>query len=69
MAGRGVKGGYVHGETDELCLSVAKDPVRVHDLQATILHCFGFDHEGLTYPSIGREFGLTMWPGWLYMNC
>ena len=59
MAGGGVKGGYVHGETDELCLTVAKDPVHVHDLQATMLHCLGFDHERLTYPFMGRNFRLT----------
>jgi hypothetical protein len=58
-AGGGVKGGYVHGETDELCLAVAKDPVHVHDLQATMLHCLGFDHERLTYPFMGRNFRLT----------
>ena len=59
MAGGGVKGGYVHGETDELCLTVTKDPVHVHDLQATMLHCLGFDHERLTYPFMGRNFRLT----------
>jgi len=59
MAGGGMKGGYVHGETDELCLSVARDPVHVHDLQATILHLLGFDHERLTYPFMGRDFRLT----------
>lgn len=59
MAGGGMKGGYVHGETDELCLSVARDPVHVHDLQATILHSLGFDHERLTYPFMGRDFRLT----------
>jgi hypothetical protein len=59
MAGGGVQGGYVHGETDELCLTVTKDPVHVHDLQATMLHCLGFDHERLTYPFMGRNFRLT----------
>ncbi len=59
MAGGGMKGGYVHGETDELCLTVARDPVHVHDLQATILHSLGFDHERLTYPFMGRDFRLT----------
>jgi hypothetical protein len=59
MAGGGMKGGYVHGETDELCLSVTRDPVHVHDLQATILHSLGFDHERLTYPFMGRDFRLT----------
>lgn len=59
MAGGGMKGGHVHGETDELCLHVTKDPVHVHDLQATILHCLGFDHEKLTYRHMGRDFRLT----------
>ncbi len=59
MAGGGIKGGYVHGETDELCLKVTKDPVHVHDLQATWLHQLGFDHEKLTYRHMGRDFRLT----------
>jgi len=59
MAGGGIRGGYVHGETDELCLKVVKDPVHVHDLNATILHCLGFDHTRLTYRHMGRDFRLT----------
>jgi len=59
MAGGGIKGGYVHGETDELCLHVTKDPVHVHDLQATWLNQLGFDHEKLTYRHMGRDFRLT----------
>jgi len=59
MAGGGVKGGYVHGATDELCLNVTQDPVHVHDLQATLLHCLGFDHKRLTYRHQGRDFRLT----------
>lgn len=59
MAGGGVKAGYVHGETDELCLSITKDPVHVHDLQATILNQMGFDHEKFTYKFMGRDFRLT----------
>ncbi len=59
MAGGGVKGGQVHGATDELCLKIVEDPVHVHDLQATILHCLGFDHTRLTYKHMGREFRLT----------
>lgn len=59
MAGGGTRGGYVHGSTDELCLNVTKDPVHVHDLQATILHCLGFQHERLTYRHMGRDFRLT----------
>ncbi len=59
MAGGGVKGGHVHGETDQLGYRIAKDPVHVHDLQATILHLMGIDHERLTYPYQGRDFRLT----------
>ncbi|MBI1355848.1 MAG: DUF1501 domain-containing protein [Acidobacteria bacterium] len=59
MAGGGIKGGYTHGETDELCLHVTKDPVHVHDLQATWLKQLGFDHEKLTYRHMGRDFRLT----------
>ena len=59
MAGGGLKGGLTYGETDELCLNVTKDPVHVHDLQATWLHQLGFDHEKLTYRFMGRDFRLT----------
>ena len=59
MAGGGVRGGHVIGETDELALRVAKDQVHVHDLQATILHLMGFDHTRLTYRHMGRDFRLT----------
>ena len=59
LAGGGVKGGFSHGETDELGFSVATDPVHVHDLQATILHLLGLDHERLTYRFQGRDFRLT----------
>lgn len=59
MAGGGVKGGYVHGETDQLGYRISKDPVGVHDLQATILHLMGIDHLQLTYPYQGRDFRLT----------
>ena len=59
LAGAGVKPGYVHGETDELGFSVARDKVHVHDLQATILALLGFDHERLTYRFQGRDFRLT----------
>jgi hypothetical protein len=59
MAGGGVRAGYTHGETDELgCLPV-RDPVHVHDLQATILRLLGLDHERLTFTHLGREFRLT----------
>ena len=59
LAGGGVKGGQVIGRTDELGLTVEEDPVHVHDLQATILHCLGLDHERLTYRHAGRDFRLT----------
>jgi arylsulfatase A-like enzyme len=59
MAGGGVKGGFTHGESDELGFSVAKDPVHVHDLQATILHLMGMDHKKLTYRFQGRDYRLT----------
>jgi hypothetical protein len=59
MAGGGVKRGIVHGATDDLGYQVVQDPVHVHDLQATILHLLGFDHERLTYHTAGRDFRLT----------
>lgn len=59
MAGGGVKRGYVHGATDELGYRITRDPVHVHDLQATILHLMGIDHEKLTFPYQGRDFRLT----------
>jgi len=59
MAGGGVKGGLTHGETDDFSYNVVKDPVDVHDLHATILHCLGVDHTKLTYKFQGRHFRLT----------
>jgi hypothetical protein len=59
MAGGGIKPGITYGETDELGYHVAKDKVHVHDLQATILHCFGLDHTKLTYKFQGRDYRLT----------
>ena len=59
MAGGGVKGGHVHGDSDELGFGVAKDPVHVHDLQATWMHLLGFNHEQLTYRFQGRDYRLT----------
>jgi uncharacterized protein (DUF1501 family) len=59
MAGGGIKGGLVHGETDEFCYNIARDPVHVHDLNATILNRLGFDHTRLTYRAQGRDFRLT----------
>ncbi len=59
MAGGGIKSGISHGETDEFGYNIIKDPVHVHDLQATILHLMGMDHEKLTYKYLGRRFRLT----------
>lgn len=59
LAGGGVKGGYVHGASDELGMVATVDPVHVHDLHATVLHLLGIDHEELTYRYAGRDFRLT----------
>ena len=59
LAGGGTKPGITHGETDEFGYNVVADPVHVHDLNATILHCLGIDHERLTYRFQGRDFRLT----------
>jgi hypothetical protein len=59
MAGGGLKGGQVWGETDELGWRVVRDPVHVNDLHATLLHLMGLDHEQLTYRFQGRDFRLT----------
>ena len=59
MAGGGIKPGFTYGETDEFGYNVVKDPMHVHDLQATILNQFGVDHTKLTYKYQGRRFRLT----------
>jgi hypothetical protein len=59
MAGGGVKRGITYGASDELGFHVAENPVHIHDLQATILHLLGFDHERLTFHLAGRDFRLT----------
>lgn len=59
MAGGGVRGGYVHGATDEFGFKAVENRVHVHDLHATILHLLGFDHEQLTFRHAGRDFRLT----------
>ncbi|MCI0420412.1 MAG: DUF1501 domain-containing protein [Acidobacteria bacterium] len=59
LAGGGVKGGYIHGATDEFGFKAVEKPVHVHDLHATILHLLGFDHKRLTYRHAGRDFRLT----------
>lgn len=59
MAGGGVKPGIVYGETDEFGYNIIKDPVHVHDFQATVLHQLGIDHEKMVYKHLGRRFRLT----------
>jgi len=59
LCGGGIKAGYTHGESDDLGFKPAKDPVHVHDLQATLLHCLGFDHTKLTHRFQGRDYRLT----------
>ncbi len=59
LAGGGVKGGYVHGATDELGVHAVENRMSVHDLHATILHLMGIDHEKLTFRYSGRDFRLT----------
>lgn len=59
LAGGSVKGGYVHGATDEFGYRAVEKPVHVHDLHATLLHLLGFDHTRLTYRYAGRDFRLT----------
>jgi uncharacterized protein (DUF1501 family) len=59
LAGGGIKPGITIGETDDHSYNIVKDPVHVHDLQATILHCLGIDHERLTHRFQGRDYRLT----------
>jgi hypothetical protein len=59
MAGGGVKGGHIHGATDDFGFAAVQDPVHVHDLHATILHLLGLDHEKLTFRYSGRDFRPT----------
>ncbi len=59
MAGGGVKPGIVYGETDELGYNIIKDPVHVHDFQATVLNQLGLDHRKLTFKHLGRRYRLT----------
>jgi hypothetical protein len=59
LAGAGIRRGATIGETDELGYRVTADPISVHDLHATLLHLFGFDHEKLVYRYQGRDFRLT----------
>jgi hypothetical protein len=59
LAGGGIKGGLTYGTTDDLGYHVVENKVHVHDLQATILHCFGLEHTKLTYRFQGRDYRLT----------
>ena len=59
LAGGGVKGGLAYGATDDFGFQAVEKKVHVHDLQATMLHLLGFDHEKLTYRHAGRDFRLT----------
>jgi hypothetical protein len=59
MAGGGIRGGLTYGETDDFSYNIVKDPVHVHDLNATILRCMGIDHTKLTYRFQGRHYRLT----------
>jgi uncharacterized protein (DUF1501 family) len=59
MAGAGVKKGYIHGETDDFSYNIVRDPVHVHDFQATVMHLLGIDHEQLTFKFQGRRYRLT----------
>ena len=59
MAGGGIRGGVVHGNTDDFGFHAVESPVSVHDFHATALHCLGINHEKLTYRHQGRDFRLT----------
>ncbi|MEY2787780.1 MAG: hypothetical protein RLZZ34_923 [Verrucomicrobiota bacterium] len=59
MAGGGIKGGTIHGATDDFGFRAVENPVSVHDLHATMLRLLGFDHERLTFRHAGRDFRLT----------
>ncbi|MCA9171100.1 MAG: DUF1501 domain-containing protein, partial [Planctomycetales bacterium] len=59
LAGGGIRGGMSYGETDDYCYNIVDKPVHIHDLNATLLHCLGIDHERLTYRFQGRDFRLT----------
>jgi uncharacterized protein (DUF1501 family) len=59
LAGGGIQGGITYGETDDFSYNVTENPVHIHDLNATLLHQLGIDHEKLTYRFQGRDFRLT----------
>jgi uncharacterized protein (DUF1501 family) len=68
LAGGGVKGGFIHGKSDEHGIEIAEDGVHVHDLHATVLHLMGLDHTRLTYHYGGRDFRLTDVSGQVLMD-
>ena len=59
LAGGGIKGGISFGKTDDYSYNVVENPAHIHDLNATVLHCLGIDHERLTFSYQGRDFRLT----------
>jgi hypothetical protein len=59
MAGGGIRPGITYGQTDDYCYNVVENPAHIHDLNATVLHCLGLNHEKLTYRFQGRDFRLT----------
>jgi hypothetical protein len=59
FAGGAVRAGYTHGETDEFAYTIVEDPVHIHDLNATLLHILGLDHERVTFRFQGRDYRLT----------
>ncbi|MBN8248904.1 MAG: DUF1501 domain-containing protein, partial [Verrucomicrobia bacterium] len=59
LAGGGVRGGYVHGATDEFGFAAVENKVHIHDLHATLLALLGFNHETFTFRHAGRDFRLT----------
>ncbi len=69
LAGGGIRGGVSYGKTDEFGFSVTEQPVHVHDLNATVLHLLGLDHERLTFKYQGREFRLTDIGGHIMTDC
>jgi hypothetical protein len=59
MAGGGIRPGVTIGKTDDYSYNILENPIDVHDLHATLLHCLGLDHERITYRHEGRDFRLT----------
>jgi hypothetical protein len=59
MAGGGVKPGITYGQTDDFCYNIVENPVHIHDVNATVLHSLGINHERLVYKFQGRDFRLT----------